>query len=1028
LWLDLQLRPARPERFNIATCTRITGVLDQDLFRRALERVIRRHSALRARFAPNEQGEPRQRIAADMPGCYEFQDCVDLAHAEQCVEDDLPVPFESLAQPLCRFKLYRLPGDEWLWYAKYHHLIIDGQGLALLRQDLCATYTALLQGAEPAGQAADEYDTYLREDADYRSSCAYAADRDFWTGLHADEPEQPWPQHNRSVSELNRLTARSNDLPPRFCDWASRRAQELSAEPSDLLIAAVALFLSCISGERTIGIGLPTHGRPKEYPQLIAFCSNVLPLRLTVDPQWTLRQLVDSVGAQVRTALRHRRYRYEDLKQALGSAATERNLLPAVVNIMRFPRAMEFQIGPSRARLSIRAAGPIHGLSFLFYGRRETSDLSVAIDASSGWVQPEGLQALRTSFATFVERLAGTATESVVPRDVVDTTARRQLDRWGRGPHLRLRRGTFIELFREAAARSPDRTALRWNAGSLSYRALDRLSDYVATALRNSVAPRSVVAVYMQRGPEAILAFLGILKAGGIYLPIDTENPPTRVQRMLAGASAARVLTETHRLDRAAQALPGALLSGISVAESAIAYGATASIEVAPCDIAYIIHTSGSTGRPKGAINKHSALANLVLAQAQAFGVGTESRVIQLARPGFDASVSEIGMALGSGASLYIAPADLAEVAADLPEILRRERITTATVPPALLALLPCSDLPDLQTLIVAGEACPLDLARRWAKGRRFINAYGPTETCVCATWGEFSPQSPVLSIGKPLANVRVHIVNARGETLPPGFPGELCIGGAGVGLGYLNDAALTAARFIRDPTGDDPDTICYRSGDLARWLPDGALEFLGRIDTQAKVRGFRIEPAEIEAALRAHPSVTGSAAIVRSRNGRAVIDAYAACADACSPEALRGHLRSMLPDFMVPATISILQDLPLSLNGKLDRGALPEPPLDPPPEPAGLPSTPTQARVAQILEDALQVRIGPHDNFFNLGGDSLLAIQAIMEIRRAFAVEFPADRFFLHSNVVSIAGYLDAAVATGDTHAVDSPWRQFFK
>lgn len=1027
LWLDLQLRPAHPERFNIATCTTLTGPVDCDLFARAIDIVVHRHSSLRAGFVVNHRGEPRQQIVSPLHGYYEFKVFGDLAQAERWIGEDLRTPFSSLTQPLCRFVLGQLPDSEWVWYAKCHHLILDGQGLALLRQDLCRTYAALLQGTMSCDTEADGFERFLRDEADYRESAAYDADRSFWTAAHRSvEAGSGRLRTVRSQSELNLLTAQSRDVPPHICAWIAQCAQRLAVEPSDILTSVVVLFLGLLTGERTVPVGLPVHGRSAEFQRLVAFCSNVLPLQMRIEACRTWRELVTSVSEQMRVALSHRRYRYEDLKQELGSTMTDASLLPAVVNIMRFPAAMEFDMGQARARLRIRAGGPIHGLSFLFYGRRETPDLSVAIDASSTWGDAAQLAALRSAFTRFIDALSSMGDDQPLPRDVLDDDMRRRLHEWSRGPRTSLRHKTFVEQFREAVRRYPEHTALRWNAGSLSYRMLDRSSDTVAARLRDVARPRSVIGVYMQRGPEAIIAFLAILKAGCIYLPVDPENPPARARRMIEDAAAGCVLTEPHRIDHAMQALSGAALMAVSPSDAAPAPFESA-IEIAASDTAYVIYTSGSTGQPKGVVNTHAALANLAAAQAEGFGISSASRVIQLARPGFDASISEIAMALGSGASLYVASANLAEIAVDLADLLERERITVATIPPALLALLPAAELPELRTLVVAGEACPIELARRWSVRRRLINAYGPTETGVCATWGDYVPGSSVLPIGRPLANVCVHVTNAAGELVPPGLPGELRIGGIAVGIGYLNNEPQTTASFIPDPFDGNPHARCYRSGDLTRWLPDGTLEFLGRIDAQAKVRGFRVEPAEIEAALRGHPRVTGSAAVVRLRHARTVVDAYATGSGACSTEDLRSHLRTLLPDFMVPATITILDSLPLSLSGKLDRAALPEPLSSTVAEsadhPADHPWTPTEVRVARILEDILNIEsLGPYTSFFDAGGDSLMAIQSIMELRQTFATDFAADLFFLQPDVVSIAYHLESARVAHQGSRTDLP------
>jgi amino acid adenylation domain-containing protein len=458
------------------------------------------------------------------------------------------------------------------------------------------------------------------------------------------------------------------------------------------------------------------------------------------------------------------------------------------------------------------------------------------------------------------------------------------------------------------------------------------------------------------------------------------------------------------------------------------------------CNLANVIYTSGSTGKPKGVMIEHRGLVNLALAQIQRFGVNHNSRVLQFASFSFDACISEILMTFGSGATLYLAQKDALLPGQPLIEQLVKNGITHVTLPPSALAVLPKESLPNLQTLIVAGEACPLDLVKQWSVGRNFFNAYGPTETSVCASIGQCRPEDLKVTIGKAIANVQIYILDAFLQPVPVGVSGELYIGGVGVARGYLNRTELTAERFIPnlfyplnppltplDKGGDESyETLkkggeqpsrLYKTGDLARYLPEGNIEYLGRIDNQVKIRGFRIELGEIEAVLRFHPQVREAVVLVNESDhteNRALV-AYIVLNDPTfATQLLREFVKQQLPDYMVPAYWLILENLPLTSNGKIDRRALPLPnpelhrSVD-----YVAPSNPTQEAIAAIFGQVLKLeKVGINDNFFEIGGNSLQATQVISRLRESFALELPLRRLFEQPTVA------DLALAVTDIHA----------
>src|SRR5215468_1926656 len=518
---------------------------------------------------------------------------------------------------------------------------------------------------------------------------------------------------------------------------------------------------------------------------------------------------------------------------------------------------------------------------------------------------------------------------------------------------------TLPQLFAAQAAATPDAVAVVFAGEQLSYGELDARANQLAHHLRAlGVGAESVVGVCLERSLELVVALLGILKAGGGYLPLDPGYPRERLAFMLSDAGAAVLISATGLRDRVdAPGVRRVELDGAAAAIAAHPKSAPADV-VGPHNLAYVIYTSGSTGTPKGVAVTHGGIPNLAAAQIDRFAITSQARVLQFASASFDAAVSEIATTLVSGATLVLAPAQREGDA--LARVICEQNVSHATLPPVLLAELP--EHVPLQTLIVAGEACSADVVARWSPGRRMINAYGPTEATVCASMSEALSGACVPPLGRPIWNTRIYVLDGCLEPVPVGVVGELYIAGAGVGRGYVGRGGLTGERFVADRFGAAGGRM-YRSGDLARWRGDGVLEFVGRADQQVKVRGFRIEPGEIEAALLGHASVS-----------QAVVVAAGGDADAAG---LRAHVGARLPDYMVPSAIVVLDRLPLTANGKLDRGALPAPQVRA--LVSRLARSPREEVLCALFAEVLGLeRVGIDDDFFALGGHSLLATRVI--------------------------------------------------
>ncbi|WP_460207482.1 amino acid adenylation domain-containing protein [Scytonema sp. NUACC21] len=566
------------------------------------------------------------------------------------------------------------------------------------------------------------------------------------------------------------------------------------------------------------------------------------------------------------------------------------------------------------------------------------------------------------------------------------------------------------QLFEAQVERTPDAVAVEFEDQQLTYFELNRRANQLAHYLRSlGVEPDVLVGISLERSSEMILGILAVLKVGGAYVPIDPAYPQERLAYILSNSQVSVLLTQEKLLS----GLPESQASLICLDRNWDIISQKSEVNltsrVKPENLAYVIYTSGSTGKPKGVLVTHQGLCNLASAQIQLFDVKSDSRVLQFASFSFDASIWEIVMALCSGAMLCLGTRESLLLGPTLMQFVRERSITHATLPPSALATLPTEELPALQNMIVAGEACSTELVAQWSKGRKFFNAYGPTESTVCATVYECANDIRKSPIGRPIANTQVYILDPHLQPVPIGVPGEMYITGAGLARGYLNRPELTSEKFIPNPFSNESVARLYRTGDLARYLADGNIEFLGRLDDQVKIRGFRIELGEIEFVLGQHPGVRETAVTIREDVvGSKRLVAYVVVNQTLTPTITELHqfLKDKLPQYMVPSAIVVLEALPLTPNGKVDRRALPAPDTARTELPGTLVAarTPVEKALALIWTEVLGLQqVSIHDNFFALGGDSILTIQIVARANQA-GLKLTPKQLFQHQTVAELA------------------------
>ncbi len=1031
LWFLDQLEPNRPD-YNIATAVRLQGALDAGALTRALDEIVRRHAALRTTFA-NVDGQPVQVIAPTLTLALPVEDLSDRPEAEReaqalrLASAEARAPFDLARGPLVRARLLRLAPDHHIALLTTHHIISDGWSMGLFVSELAALYQACAAGApSPLPELPVQYADFAHWQRRWLQGETLDKQLAYWRNELAGSPallELPTDRPRPAVQ-----TSRGATLPFRLAgalrDPFKRLLQHEGATLFMGLLAAFQVLLHRYSGQTDFNVGTPIANRTRtELEGLIGFFANTLVLRARLDEPAGLsfRDLLARVRETSLGAYAHQDLPFEKLVEALQP---ERNLshtpLFQVMFVLDNAPLSGFDL--AGLRLSpVAAETGAASFDLTLSMREDGQGWGGYIEYNTDLFDAATIQRLVGHLETLITGLLDDPDRPIAELPLLTEAERRQmLVDWNATTAPTPTDRTVHQLFEAWADRIPDAPALVFEDQSLSYAQLDQRANHLAHALRaRGVGPDTLVGLCTDRAFDMVVGLLGILKAGGAYLPLDPAYPPDRLAFMLQDSGAPLVLTQQH-LRPVVQALGTTVpVLALDADWPALAqHPATRPpVNVSPDHLAYVIYTSGSTGRPKGALLRHAGLGNLAEAQRRAFEITPGTRVLQFSPFSFDASVWETVMALLNGATLVLARQET--ITGDLLRVLRDQAVTTVTLPPSVLAVLTPQALPALRTVISAGEACSRELVARWAPGRRFFNAYGPTETTVCAAWAQCDPADPLPpSIGRPILNFQLYVLDQHQQPVPVGVPGELIIGGAGVARGYLNRPELTAEKFVTLPLDDDGAVQrYYRTGDLVRYRPDGNLEFLGRIDQQVKVRGFRIELGEIEAALQQHPAVAQAAVLAREdRPGDKRLAAYVARAEGAPPGddaltlALRDHLRARLPEYMVPTIVVYLERLPLSPSGKVERKALPAPDLSRAESRAYVaPRTETERRLAALCQELLGLeRVGVDDNFFDLGGHSLLATQLISRVRETFQAELPLRVLFEQPTVAGLAEAVD--------------------
>ena len=1024
LWLAAGADPEASCAYNQSLLIHLRGPISCEALRESVQELVDRHDALRTTFLPDGSG---QQIVPTLQLHIPLRDLSSLSATEaqrkldEVVALEDRTPFDLANGPLIRVQIVKVADDHHALIVAAHHIVLDGWSISVLLRELTKIYPAKLEGRSAGLEPAMQYRDYL-EWQNLPENRARAAEAEmYWTRQFANPPapaELPTDRPRPAVKTY-RANGQSITLDSELYQSLKKAAAAQDCTMFTYLLASLNVWLHRLTGHDDLVIGIPAAGqlavRSEKYQgsrSLVGHCVDLLPLRSRCAGELRFNDYLNEINRLVIDAYEHQDCTFGKLVKNL-KLTRDAGRMPLIAVAFNFSRANRSLQLPDCEVVTPRKNFSFFDLMIevqenkdnLRIESRFNSDL---FDASTAGRWLHHLKALLEGMTRTPEKSI-----SVLPL-LTEGEAHQLLHEWNNTQTAFPIDKCIHQLFEEQVKRTPDATAVMLGNSSLTYRELNCRANQLAHRLRTlGVKPDARVAICVERSFEMVAGLMAILKAGGAYVPLDPAYPLERLRYMLADAQPIALLTHGQLnglVDGRADTFPviDLMKPDASWNSQPETNPDAEEIGIKPHHLAYVIYTSGSTGQPKGVMVEHRGLCNMVQAQIKSFAIEPDSRVLQFASLSFDASISEIGITLCQGAALYLVQQHelLGE---ELLRVVEKKRITHVTLPGAVLATLPeHAKLESIQTLIVAGDALPKELANCWARGRRLINAYGPTEASVCASLYECRANETVNPpIGSPIANTRIYILDSHRQPVPIGVAGEIYIGGAGVARGYLNRPELTAERFLPDPFVEEPEARMYRTGDLARWLTDGNIEYLGRSDFQVKIRGFRIELGEIESRLAEHSAIREAVVIAREDTpGNKRLIAYYTSAreqEAVGAEQLRSHLAASLPDYMVPVAYVRLEALPLTPNGKLDRKALPAPEIEAfssrSYEP---PQGEMETKLAEVWAEVLKVdRVGRHDNFFDLGGHSLLAVQLITRLQKIIPGEVLQLRAFLEAPTV---------------------------
>lgn len=1035
IWLLGQMAPDRPV-YNECVTIRMIGPLDVVALERGFNEIVRRHEPWRTTFSivdgdPSQVIHPPPRIALPVIHLEGLPEDRREPEALRLATEDARAPFDLAKGPLLRARLVRLNDAEHRLYLTLHHIIFDGVSIYdVLLPELAALHDAFSAGRpSPLSEPVIQYADYAYWQRQRLQGDFLAEHMPYWRQLLADLPMLQLPaDHPRPAVQTFRGALQRVALPRTLTDALKEVSRREGVTLYMILVSALITLLHRYANQDDIVIGTVTGSRDRpEIEHLMGFFLNTLALRTNFEDDPTFRELLQRVRRATLDAQAHKDVPFELVVRDLHPQRNfSQNPLFQVLFTFEPPLApldvpwtmsqLDIDVGTAKFDLSVELDDRPEGI----IGRFEyNADL----------FEEATIVRMMEHFRTLLEGLAADPGQRVSELPLLTEAERHQiLVEWNATKADYPREQCLHELFEARAARAPDAIAAVFAGERITYRALDQRANQLAHHLQaRGVGAGTRVGICVERSLEMVVGLLAIMKAGGAYVPLDPAYPRERLAFMLDDAQVHILLTE----QRLAPTLPAGDADvicldrdGEMIAQRPIE---TPPSPATPESLAYMLYTSGSTGKPKGVMIPHRALVNLLWSMRGQLGVTDRDVMLAATSLSFDIAGLELYLPLLVGACVVIVPRDVAKHGRRLAALIESSRATVMQATPTTWRMLIEAGWQGDRRLhiLCGGEALPQRLARELLRvGKRLTNLYGPTETTIWSTLHEVAHTEQPIPLGRPIANTQAYILDRHRRPAPVGVTGELYIGGDGVACGYLNRPELTAQRFIPNPFSAEPSARLYATGDLARYLPDGVIEYLGRLDDQVKIRGFRIELGEIEAALMLHPDVHEALVLARDeRPGESRLVAYIVPRQGKSPGAneLRRAVALQIPDYMIPSAFVLMEAMPLTANGKVDRRALPEPHAVTSERAASFvpPDGLLQRQLAQIWEEILDVRpVGVTDDFFALGGHSLVAVRLIDRIMDVFGQSIPLATLFAGATIE----HLEEVLLQGKDEGAQSP------
>ena len=1026
LWFLNELKPDDPS-YNITNAFIIKGVLDVTLLQQSVNKMIERHEILRTVF-DEELGKPYQKIldgsGIDIP-------LIDLSmlprkekidKAKNLAKNEAQKPFNLKKGPLIRLVIIKIEEDEYVTIFSLHHIIADGWSIPILIKETVGIYEALKKGADIDLPALEiQYADYAAWQKEFMEGDLYKKELEYWKNELKGIPpvlDLPTDKPRPSIQTFNGAKYKFS-LPLELINELKGLSRTQNLTLFMTMLAVFQTLLHKYSAQKDVVVGTPIAGRTNaKLENLIGFFVNNLVIRTQFDKNLTFKDLLKKVRETTLGAFTNQDMPFDKLVEELQPVRdlshtpifqvmfVFQNIPVNNINIPEFElKPFEFASGTTTYDLSLTLNENQDGMSCIF-------------EYNTDLYYESTIERLANYYKYLLQLLVKDLKKKIGNVQLIsDSEKEKYLVALNNTVAVYPDKATVHGIFEKLTEDNPSNVALYYAATpddapqTLTYAELNKRANKLANYLIDKgIKKEDRVAIFLDRSFEMIESVLGILKAGGAFMPVDFNYPQERIDYMLEDAEVSFIVTDSALAEKIKDKSKIILIDKKNELFAGV-NDENPTGNILSDNLAYVIYTSGSTGKPKGTMLAHRGLTNLANVHKKNFDIEPDSIVLQFSSSSFDASVWETVMALLNGASLFLTSKETVSSGDEMAKLIRKNGITTITLPPSVLAVMPKIDMPGLKTIITAGEAVWNELVEFWGTGRKFFNAYGPTETTVCASMylcEKEYPKGP--PIGKPIDNFKVYVVDENLNPVPVGVPGELLVGGVGLARGYLGKPALTAEKFIPDFFNEIPGQRLYRTGDLVRLLDDGNIEFLGRIDTQAKVRGFRIELGEIEAQIKNLEQVLDTTVIVREDHpGDKRIVAYVVLKDEQKLDInnFRTMLANVLPDYMIPSAFVQLEKIPLTPNGKVDKHALPVPEISS--IDLGVeyiePRNDIEKGLVEIVEELLNTdKVGVLDNFFALGGHSLLATQFVSRVREKFDVEIPLRQLFETPTVEGIA------------------------